>query len=254
MWKRTLHLGRFRKSKSKGYQKSKGKASFKIHYGPPAATYPAVKAPAPHPYPKPAPALASYFPPSHHPRNKPQHQYGAPQPQLRPPYSGSQPPIHRPPQPPTPCHVLIATPSFVLQSPGYPQPYPADIQCYYTVRRSAADICSIELEFRRFYLEPVPLCSNDWLRIGAFKYCGLQQQRTRELLPHLPSWWPYNHQMFGSSWRINLSNRGNCLHSFLCGTSMPTIETVASLPLKYVINHSSKYFHFSFQHLATAIE
>ena len=47
----------------------------------------------------------------------------------------------------------------------------ANVDCFYSIKK-LSNICSVELDLREFYLEPILDCSGDWLLIGEKKYCG----------------------------------------------------------------------------------
>ena len=82
-------------------------------------------------------------------------------------------------RPQVPCNVVIDKSVFYLQSPHFPQQYPANLHCLYTIKRALGS-CSIELDIRDFYLEPTLDCSRDWLLVGERKYCGLHRPRKRK--------------------------------------------------------------------------
>ena len=55
--------------------------------------------------------------------------------------------------------------SFYFQSPNFPYRYPPNIDCFYTIKK-IANACAVELDFREFFVEPLPDCNSDWLLIG----------------------------------------------------------------------------------------
>jgi len=69
---------------------------------------------------------------------------------------------------------------FLLQSPGYPFPYPSDVDCSTVVVSVNSNICSLEMRFDEFSVEPSGVldeCANDFLLIEdplapSTKYCG----------------------------------------------------------------------------------
>ena len=69
------------------------------------------------------------------------------------------------------CNTVTHSTSFVLHSPGFPAIYPPNVDCFYSIKK-LSNICSVELDLREFYLEPILDCSGDWLLIGEKKYCG----------------------------------------------------------------------------------
>ncbi|XP_046452995.1 cubilin-like [Daphnia pulex] len=73
-------------------------------------------------------------------------------------------------------NVIIPSLLFYLKSPFYPQPYRENTFCRYVIKK-AFNVCSLELDFRDFYLEPTVDCSKDWLLIGDRKYCGFHRPR-----------------------------------------------------------------------------
>ena len=165
-WERSFHMG---------FNPFKSRSKAKAYYYPPPQQ--------------------PYLPPNHYePVKSPSKNYGVPPSLPSPPLPEPLlPPISPPPSPPLPCSAVFQAPSFIMQSPLYPQPYPPNSQCLYTVRRQGPSTCSVELQFRHFYLEPIPQCLNDWLRIGDRRYCGQQPQRTGESLFccwSIPLTWP----------------------------------------------------------------
>jgi len=69
------------------------------------------------------------------------------------------------------CKIVSHSASFFFHSPGFPATYPPNVDCFYSIKK-LSNVCSVELDFREFYLEPIPDCSGDWLLIGEKKYCG----------------------------------------------------------------------------------
>lgn len=71
----------------------------------------------------------------------------------------------------TTCHIVTQSESFFFHSPGFPAIYPPNVDCFYSIKKLSST-CSVELDLREFYMEPIPDCSGDWLLIGEKKYCG----------------------------------------------------------------------------------
>ena len=69
------------------------------------------------------------------------------------------------------CNQIFNSTEFVLQSPNYPRPYPNDIDCNILVYPPNDNICSLELRFDEFRIEPSSgqdgiKCDNDYLIIS----------------------------------------------------------------------------------------
>ncbi|XP_059084293.1 uncharacterized protein LOC131881452 isoform X2 [Tigriopus californicus] len=81
------------------------------------------------------------------------------------------------------CNEIYNLEEFIIQSPKYPNQYPASTDCSITVFASDANICFLELRFDEFRLEPSAVsdeCANDYLEISddndlrqPRRYCGV---------------------------------------------------------------------------------
>ena len=56
------------------------------------------------------------------------------------------------------CDRVFRGAEFIMQSPNYPFPYPADLDCLTRVERLNGNICSLELRFDEFKVEPSEVC------------------------------------------------------------------------------------------------
>jgi hypothetical protein len=82
------------------------------------------------------------------------------------------------------CNRAYREETFVIQSPNYPRGYPGNIECATIVYPVDDNICTLELRFDEFKVEPsasIDECANDYLEIGDEKesmtrperYCGI---------------------------------------------------------------------------------
>jgi hypothetical protein len=65
---------------------------------------------------------------------------------------------------------------FLVQSPNFPEEYPNNKDCVVTVYPSGPNICSLELRFDEFRVEPSPYnedCENDYLEVTFLFRIGL---------------------------------------------------------------------------------
>lgn len=65
-----------------------------------------------------------------------------------------------------------------IKSRNYPLAlYSSNEDCYYRIKRSRSSVCSVELTFTDFSLEPSTNCVYDYLEINRRRYCGTDLQR-----------------------------------------------------------------------------
>jgi len=65
-----------------------------------------------------------------------------------------------------------------IKSTNYPLAlYGSNEDCYYRIQRFREGVCSIELTFTDFSLEPSTNCDRDYLEIDRRRYCGTDLQR-----------------------------------------------------------------------------
>jgi hypothetical protein len=93
-------------------------------------------------------------------------------------------PLHRQGQTPavtssTHCGEVISTSEFEVRSPYYPSSYSENVECVYTIKKSNARICSMELRFVEFDVEESPNCEKDYLLMDGKKLCGRYKANTR---------------------------------------------------------------------------
>ncbi|CAM1300261.1 Uncharacterised protein g2655 [Pycnogonum litorale] len=70
------------------------------------------------------------------------------------------------------CDETITAINFEIKSPNYPQQYPNNRKCRYTIRRKDSNICKLELTFLKFNLESSRKCEYDYLEIDGERLCG----------------------------------------------------------------------------------
>ncbi|GIX97872.1 cubilin [Caerostris extrusa] len=87
----------------------------------------------------------------------------------------------RPPR--TSCDASLTEERFVIHSPGYPDDYPADVLCVYTVRRLDRSVCQVQVEFLDFDLEEAPDCGSDFVQLqkNGERHCGVKSPPTTML-------------------------------------------------------------------------
>lgn len=73
-----------------------------------------------------------------------------------------------------------------LTSMRYPEPYPKDSLCAYTIKRAPVahgrEYCSIELDFGKFDLQDTLECRADFLELENRRHCGRSLNGTRRLV------------------------------------------------------------------------
>ncbi|XP_054713870.1 cubilin-like [Uloborus diversus] len=80
------------------------------------------------------------------------------------------------------CGGTYKGPEFSMKSPMFPDDYPNEAHCVYTVYKASPDVCAMELKFVHFDIEKGPDCSFDQLDIGHKTLCGqLPTGFTREI-------------------------------------------------------------------------
>ena len=86
------------------------------------------------------------------------------------------------------CNRNIDAREFLVQSPNFPDEYPNNRDCVVTVYPSSSNICSLELRFDEFRVEPSPYiedCENDYLEVFIyfiFMFSALRSEWTNALL------------------------------------------------------------------------
>ncbi|KFM57414.1 Cubilin, partial [Stegodyphus mimosarum] len=85
--------------------------------------------------------------------------------------------------PPPSCDVTITEERSVIHSPGYPDDYPADALCVYTIKRLDRGVCQVQVEFLDFDVEDEPDCSSDFFQLqkNGDRYCGTRAPPTSVL-------------------------------------------------------------------------
>ncbi|XP_055940019.1 cubilin-like isoform X2 [Argiope bruennichi] len=85
--------------------------------------------------------------------------------------------------PPPSCDMTISEERTVIHSPNYPEDYPADALCVYSVRRLDRSVCQVQVEFLDFDLEPAPDCGSDFVQLekNGERFCGVQTPPTTVL-------------------------------------------------------------------------
>ncbi|XP_050733505.1 uncharacterized protein LOC127007040 isoform X2 [Eriocheir sinensis] len=82
-----------------------------------------------------------------------------------------------------PCHQVVNTEEFTLQSPGFPAPYYANSRCFYSIVRQSGSTCGVELVVEEFDVEKSPGCANAYLFLAKQRYCGSIDQGAQSLVP-----------------------------------------------------------------------
>ncbi|XP_067139271.1 LOW QUALITY PROTEIN: cubilin-like [Centruroides vittatus] len=72
----------------------------------------------------------------------------------------------------TQCDATFNQESFTIKSPNYPDNYPTDISCKYTVKRFNDAVCALEVTFLGFDLEEEASCRYDYLDFDGKPICG----------------------------------------------------------------------------------
>ena len=80
-------------------------------------------------------------------------------------------------------HVIAEGSSYVIQSPNYPDPYPDDADCSYTLTTDSDK--DIQLSCDEFDLEYQEPCIYDWLKVNGVKHCGFDMKTYTSLRPQL---------------------------------------------------------------------
>ena len=66
------------------------------------------------------------------------------------------------------CNKVVDAKEFLVQSPDFPNAYPDNKDCVITVYPSSDNICSLEMRFDEFRVEPsafIEDCENDYLEV-----------------------------------------------------------------------------------------
>jgi hypothetical protein len=72
-----------------------------------------------------------------------------------------------------PCDLVIYDMMFEIKSPNYPNHYPENSDCMFSIRKANPSICKLKLKFVYFDVEGNDkLCSGDSLEIDGNKICG----------------------------------------------------------------------------------
>ncbi|XP_054719095.1 cubilin-like [Uloborus diversus] len=79
--------------------------------------------------------------------------------------------------PPPSCDVTITDERTVIHSPNYPDDYPPDALCVYTITRLDRSMCQVQVEFLDFDLEEVPSCTSDFFQLqkNGDRLCGVRR-------------------------------------------------------------------------------
>lgn len=67
---------------------------------------------------------------------------------------------------------------FVLQSPGFPDPYPSSTDCVFTIRKANRYVCGLQMTMLSFDMENQADCNKDYLDVEGEKLCGPIPSRT----------------------------------------------------------------------------
>ncbi|KAG8176050.1 hypothetical protein JTE90_006832, partial [Oedothorax gibbosus] len=85
--------------------------------------------------------------------------------------------------PPPSCDVTISDERSVIHSPNYPDDYPADALCVYTIKRLDSSVCQLRVDFLDFDLEPAQDCGSDFVQLekNGKRHCGVRAPPTSVL-------------------------------------------------------------------------
>ncbi|XP_075591258.1 uncharacterized protein LOC124491913 [Dermatophagoides farinae] len=85
------------------------------------------------------------------------------------------------------CSILWHEREGKLGTLKYPDPYPNDLLCAYTIERNPhGHYCSIEMNFIDFDLQNTRDCSGDFFEIQNERYCGHSLRNERKIIPFNP--------------------------------------------------------------------
>ncbi|XP_055948474.1 cubilin-like isoform X1 [Argiope bruennichi] len=84
---------------------------------------------------------------------------------------------------PSSCDRMYDRDLFVLQSPNFPDPYPPETDCTFTIKKANRYICGLQLTMLAFDVENEASCSRDSLQIEGDKLCGPIPTRTIRNVP-----------------------------------------------------------------------
>ncbi|GFY70417.1 cubilin [Trichonephila inaurata madagascariensis] len=82
------------------------------------------------------------------------------------------------PKTPSTCDRSYDRDLFVVQSPNFPDPYPAETDCTFTISKANRYICGLQLTMLAFDVENEATCARDYLQIDEDKLCGPIPTRT----------------------------------------------------------------------------
>ena len=82
------------------------------------------------------------------------------------------------------CSIIWHEREGKLSTLKYPDPYPNDLLCAYTIERNPnGHYCSIEMNFLDFNLQNTRDCNSDFFEIQNERYCGQSLQNKQKLIP-----------------------------------------------------------------------
>ncbi|CAG2164515.1 unnamed protein product [Oppiella nova] len=70
------------------------------------------------------------------------------------------------------CQIIYTEIEFSITSVNYPNSYPSNMFCTYTIRKANPDVCAVDIKFNSFDIEDDPKCNKDYLEVDAGKICG----------------------------------------------------------------------------------
>lgn len=80
------------------------------------------------------------------------------------------------------CNIVVKEGHGQLVSPNYPQPYPEDLLCVYTVEKHSNN-CLLELTFDQFDLQDSDNCEADFFELENKKFCAKMLHKTKQTVP-----------------------------------------------------------------------
>ncbi|KAG1664200.1 Cubilin [Nymphon striatum] len=81
------------------------------------------------------------------------------------------------------CNLATNAPQFDLISPEHTKNYLNGQDCEYEILKSNEQVCALELEFIKFYIESNEGCHRDYFMADGQKYCGTLPFKQKKILP-----------------------------------------------------------------------
>lgn len=82
------------------------------------------------------------------------------------------------------CSIVMHKPDGFINSVKYPESYPDDIICAYTIERNpGGNFCAIKITFIDFDLQQSNDCSSDYFQMENKRFCGHQLAQVERMIP-----------------------------------------------------------------------